>query len=63
MDGNNAERWLTAEEVAEHLGYSVRTIYDKVQRKEIPHQRIGRTLRFRRAEVDEWVTGETAKVA
>jgi excisionase family DNA binding protein len=63
MDSNNAERWLTADEVAEHLGYSVRTIYDKVQRNEIPHQRIGRTLRFRRGEVDAWVLGTAEKVA
>lgn len=61
MDGNSQDRLLTAEEVAKYLGFSVRTIYDKVQREEIPHVRIGsRTVRFRREQIDEWLAGSAA---
>ena len=60
MESNTADRLLTAEEIADYLGYSVRTIYDKVQRDQIPHIRLGRTVRFRRAQIDAWIAGEAA---
>lgn len=50
-----AERWLTVEQIAEHLQVSKETIYRWLDRKRIPAHRIGRQWRFQATEVDEWV--------
>ena len=64
-DASNAipEGFITASEAAEYLGYSLQTIYNKVHRNEIPHYKRGRTLRFRRSELDAWLRGEPAPSA
>lgn len=54
-ESTTQEPWVTAEEAAKHLGYALGTLYNKVTAGEIPHRRIGRTLRFRLSELDAWV--------
>jgi excisionase family DNA binding protein len=43
---------LTAEEVAELLRLPVSTIYDLARTGRLPHLRIGRALRFSRADLE-----------
>lgn len=50
-----AEPWLSAEEVAEHLGVVKETVYRWVRRAGLPAHRVGRLLKFRLSEVDSWV--------
>ena len=45
--------------VAEYLGFSPSTIYEKVQTKDIPHVRIGNSLRFPKAVIDRWLGEST----
>lgn len=45
--------------VAEYLGFSPSTIYEKVQSKDIPHVRIGNSLRFPKAVIDRWLEANT----
>ena len=52
---DNAERWLTVEQIADHLQVSKETIYRWLDRGKIPAHRIGRQWRFQATEVDEWV--------
>jgi len=47
--------FLTVEELAELLKVSPRTIRRIIKRKEMPVIRIGRQLRFRRQDVDNWL--------
>jgi excisionase family DNA binding protein len=49
------DRWLSVEEIAEHLGVSKDTIYAWVSSKRMPGHRVGRFWKFKKAEVDEWV--------
>jgi len=49
------DRLLTAPEVAEYLGVKLGTVYNKVSRREIPFEKAGRMLRFRRSTIDEWI--------
>lgn len=51
------EPLMTTEQLAEHLGVSVRTIHDwRIRGTEMPPvYRIGRHLRFRRSEVETWI--------
>lgn len=46
--------WLTVDETVRYLGLpSRRALYQAVRRGQLPIHRMGRRLRFRRAELDE----------
>jgi excisionase family DNA binding protein len=49
------EKWLSVEEIAEHLGISKETVYRWLERKRIPAHRVGKLWKFRASEVDDWV--------
>lgn len=50
-----AEPWVTAIDVAKHLGVVKDTIYRWRERKGLPAHKIGRLWKFQLSEVDEWV--------
>lgn len=47
---------MTVREVAEYLKVKERTIYRLVAKGGIPAFKVGGSWRFRRAEIDEWIT-------
>ena len=49
------EGWVGISEVAAHLQVAKESIYRWVDAKGFPAHRVGRLLRFRLSEVDEWV--------
>ena len=51
---NDGSDFLDVKQAAQYAGLGVRTLYDLANRKEVPAHRIGRTLRFSRAGLDEW---------
>jgi excisionase family DNA binding protein len=51
---------LNAPEVAALLGVSIDTVYSWTMRKAIPHFKLGKMLRFNKAEVIQWL--ETKRV-
>lgn len=50
-----AEAWVTAEDVARHLGVVKDTVYRWRECKNLPAHKIGRLWKFQISEVDEWV--------
>jgi excisionase family DNA binding protein len=50
-----SERYLTAAELGELLGFSAGTVVDWAERKEIPAFKLGGRLRFRESEVLVWL--------
>ena len=50
-----ADRWLSVEEIAAHLGISRDTVYKWIRRKALPAHKVGRLWKFRVDEVDAWV--------
>ena len=50
-----AERWVSIDEISEHLGVKKDTIYKWVARKKMPAHKVGRLLKFQIKEVDRWV--------
>ena len=55
------ERWVSVEEISEHLGVKKDTVYKWVARKKMPAHKVGRLLKFQIKEVDKWVrTGKAA---
>ncbi|BBB58463.1 transcriptional regulator [Undibacterium sp. KW1] len=51
----NTEPWVTAEQVAQHLGVVKETVYRWREHKGLPANRIGRLWKFKLSEVDDWV--------
>ncbi len=49
------EGWVGVEEVAAHLRVAKESVYRWVESKGFPAHRVGRLLRFKLSEVDEWV--------
>lgn len=51
------ERLLTVEDLAEYLSVPVATLYVwRYRRQGPPGFRVGRHLRYRRADIDEWIS-------
>ncbi len=57
---NSLEKWLSVEEIAEHLGISKETVYRWLDKGSIPAHRIGKLWKFRPSEVDSWVLSGNA---
>ena len=49
------DRWLSVEEIAEHLGVSKDTVYAWIAKRNMPAHKAGRLWKFQRIEVDAWV--------
>jgi excisionase family DNA binding protein len=49
------ERFLTARELGELLGFTSGTIVDWAEAGKVPSFKIGGRLRFRQSEVEEWL--------
>jgi excisionase family DNA binding protein len=61
------DRWLSVEEIAEHLGVTKDSVYRWIERNELPAHKVGKLWKFKKEEVDEWVRsghahGDGAKV-
>ena len=48
---------LTANEVADYLKVTVRTIYRLIREEKIPGRRVGGHWRFRKDILDDWLAG------
>ncbi len=58
---DQAEKWSSLEEIAEHLGVSKDTIYRWIATRQMPAHKIGKLWKFKISEIDDWVTrGEAA---
>jgi len=49
------ERWLSVDQIAEHLGVSKESIYRWLERGRIPAHRVGKLWKFQISEVNDWV--------
>jgi excisionase family DNA binding protein len=52
---DQAEKWSSLEEIAEHLGVSKDTVYRWIANKQMPAHKIGKLWKFKISEVDGWV--------
>jgi excisionase family DNA binding protein len=51
----SAEPWVTAEQVALHLGVVKETVYRWREQRNLPAHRVGRLWKFQLSAVDNWV--------
>jgi len=54
------EGWVGVTEVANHLQVAKESIYRWIDSKTFPAHRVGRLLRFKLSEVDQWVRSQGA---
>jgi excisionase family DNA binding protein len=47
--------FLNIKEVSEYLGIKKSSLYSRVEKKEIPHYKVGRLVRFKKSEIDPWM--------
>lgn len=57
-----SERWLSVDEIAEHLGVSRDTIYNWLKKK-MPAHKFGKLWKFKTSEVDAWIKAGKASDA
>jgi excisionase family DNA binding protein len=55
-----AEPWLSADDIATHLGVTKDTVYAWIAEKGMPSHKVGRLWKFQASEVDEWVRSGSA---
>ncbi len=48
-------RWLSVEQIAEHLGISKDTVYTWISTRSMPAHKVGRLWKFQIPEIDAWV--------
>ncbi len=47
--------FLTLDEASTYLGVRKSNLYSKIERKEIPHYRVGRLIKFKKADLDAFM--------
>ena len=50
-----SDRWLSVEEIAEHLGVTKDSIYRWIEKRALPAHKVGKLWKFKKDEVDAWV--------
>lgn len=62
--GRDTEKWVSLEEIAEHMGLSKDTIRNYIKKQQIPYYRIGKQYKFKISEIDAWIeSGKSASIA
>jgi len=49
------DRWLSVEEIAEHLGVTKDSVYRWIEKRGLPAHKVGKLWKFDKEEVDAWV--------
>ena len=49
--------FLAVDELSQYLGIKKSSLYSMVEKREIPFYKIGRLVRFRKADIDAWAEG------
>ncbi|MGW6374999.1 helix-turn-helix domain-containing protein [Rhodococcus sp. NPDC055112] len=57
------EPWLSADDIATHLGVTKDTVYTWIAEKGMPAHKVGRLWKFQTSDVDDWVRGGGADSA
>ncbi|MBG6181367.1 helix-turn-helix domain-containing protein [Arthrobacter sp. CAN_A1] len=55
------EPWLSADDIAGHLGITKDTVYSWIADQGMPAHKIGRLWKFQASEIDDWVRGGGAE--
>jgi len=51
------KEFLTVDDLSQYLGIKRSSLYYMVEKREIPFYKIGRLVRFKKADIDAWICG------
>ena len=54
---NVSKEFFSIRDLSRYLGIKTSTLYVMVEERTIPHYRVGKLIRFKRAEIDAWMEG------
>ena len=54
------DRWLSVDDIASYLGIKRDTVYKWIERRSMPAHKVGVLWKFRKEEIDAWVTSGQA---
>ena len=54
------DRWYSVDEIANYLGIKKETLYKWLAGKDVPAHKVGNLWKFRKDEIDQWVTSGEA---
>ena len=54
-DDQVSERWVSVQDIADHLGVTRDTVYKWIEARALPAHRLGRLWKFKISQVDDWV--------
>ena len=52
-----SKEYFNIQDISRYLGIKPSTLYAMVEERSIPHYRVGKLIRFKRAEIDAWMEG------
>lgn len=61
MSSSEPERWVSLQEICDHLGVKRYTVMKWIAQKNMPAVKVGRLWKFKISEVDEWVRAGGAR--
>lgn len=56
------KEFLAVVELSHYLGIKKSSLYSMVEKREIPYYKIGRLVRFKKADIDAWIEGFKSEV-
>ena len=60
---HEVEKWVSLEEIADHMGICKDTIRNYIKKEQIPFYRIGKQYKFKISEIDAWIeSGKSAEI-
>ena len=58
-----SDPWLSADDIAVHLGVTTDTVYAWIAEKDMPAHKVGRLWRFQASEIDGWVRNRSGALS
>ena len=55
-----ADRWYQVDEMAKYFGIKKETLYKWIAKKDVPAHMVGNLWKFRKDQIDHWVTSGEA---
>ena len=55
LEENISAEFFGIRAASTYLGIKVKTLYFLVEKGQVPHYRVGKLIRFKRSEIDEWM--------
>jgi excisionase family DNA binding protein len=59
---SDSDSWLSLDDIATYLGVSKDTVRNWIKKNNMPAYKVGHLWKFRKAEVDNWISSGLSKM-